>query len=120
MSPNELLQKLTQYEDAETAIAVYREANFIIAQLEDVKKAALNLAESELRSTGETGRKTPFGSCGWTQPKTRQLDKDAWQAAVAEDSDLSAIQMNFNRARSLLEKAQEPFLRLPEGRFFIK
>lgn len=120
MSPAELLQKLTQYEDAETAIAVYKEANLAISQFEEIKQAALSLAESELRSTGETGRKTAIGSCGWTQPKTRQLDKDAWQAAVAEDSDLSAIQTNFNRAKSLLERAQEPFTKLPEGRFFIK
>jgi hypothetical protein len=120
LNPIELTQKLAQYEDAETAIAVYREANHIISQFEEIKQAALNLAESELRSTGETSYKTAIGSCGWTQPKTRQLDKDAWQAAVADDSDLSAIQTNFNRAKSLLEKAQEPFTRLPEGRFFIK
>lgn len=54
MTPTELAQKLAQYEDADTAIAVYKEANFIISQLEEVKRAALNLAESELRATGET------------------------------------------------------------------
>lgn len=120
MSPTELLQRLAQYEDAETAIAVYKEANHAIGQFEEVKQAALSLAENELRSTGETSYKTAVGSCGWTQPKTRQLDKDAWQAAVAEDSDLSAVQTNFNWAKSLLDKVQEPYLRLPERRFFIR
>lgn len=120
MTPTELTQKLTQYEDADTAIAVYKEANFIISQLEEVKKAALSLAESELRSTGEAGRKTVAGSCGWTVPKTRQLDKDAWQAALAEDTNLTTVQVNFDRAKATLEKAQEPFTKLPEGRFFIK
>lgn len=120
MSPNELLQKLTQHEDAETAIAVYKEANHIIGLFEEVKQAALSLAENELRSTGETGRKTIAGSCGWTQPKTRQLDKDAWQKAVAQNYDLEAIQVNFERAKQTLDKAQEPYLKLPEGRFFIR
>lgn len=80
MSPTELAQELAQYEDADTAIAVYKEANLLISQFEEVKKAALNLAESELLATGETNLKTAIGSCGWSQPKTRQLDKDAWQA----------------------------------------
>lgn len=120
MTPTELAQKLAQYEDADTAIAVYKEANFIISQLEEVKRAALNLAESELRATGETGRKTAAGSCGWTIPKTRQLDKDTWQSALVEDTNLTTIQVNFDRAKATLEKAQEPFMRLPEERFFIK
>lgn len=120
MSPAELAQKLTQYEDADTAIAVYKEANFIIAQFEDVKKAALNLAENELRSTGETVRKTTIGSCGWTVPKTAQLDKVAWQAAVAENSDLAVVQSEFDRVDAALKKWQQPFMKLPEGRFYIK
>lgn len=120
MTPAELIQKLTQYEDGDTAIAVYKEANLAISQLEEVKRAALALAESELRQAGEVSRKTVAGSCGWTAPKTRQLDKDAWQAALAADTDLTAIQINFDRAKTILEKAQEPFTRLPESRFFIK
>lgn len=120
MTPTELIQKLTQYEDGDTAIAVYKEANLAISQFEEVKKAALALAENELRSTGEVSRKTVAGSCGWTAPKTRQLDKGAWQAALVVDTDLAAVQINFDRAKAILEKAQEPFTRLPESRFFIK
>jgi len=41
-SPIELNPKLTQYEDAETAVAIYKEANLIISQYEAVKQAALN------------------------------------------------------------------------------
>lgn len=120
MTPTELVQKLTEYEDLETAVAVYKEANFLIAQFEDVKKAALSLAESELRSTGETGRKTAIGSCGWTQPKTPQLDKEAWAAAIGKDTDLATFQRHFDAAEKVLRKAQEPFMKLPEGRFYIK
>lgn len=116
----ELAQKLAQYEDADTAIAVYKEASLLIGQLEDVKQSALSLAESELRSTGEVSRKTIVGSCGWTSPKTKQLNKAAWQSAIAESADLTAVQVNFNRAEETLKKAQEPFMVLPEGRFFIK
>lgn len=120
MTAIELAQKLAQYEDADTAIAVYKEANLLISQLEEVKQAALNLAESELRTTGEVSRKTVAGNCGWTAPKTKQLDKAAWTAAIAENQDLTAIQVNFDRAKKTLEKSQEPFMKLPEGRFFIK
>lgn len=120
MSPVELAQKLTQYEDVDTAIAVYKEANFIIGQLEDVKKAALSLAENELGLSGEVKRETIAGSCGWTAPKTKQLNKGKWQAAIAESGDLNSIQINFNVAEKLLKKAQEEYMELPEGKFFIR
>lgn len=120
MTPIELAQKLTQYEDVDTAIVVYREANLAIAEFEKVKQAALSLAENELRSTGEANHKSIAGSCGWTQPKTKQLDKGAWQAALATNAELECYQINFDQAEKLLRKAQEPFMKLPEGRFFIK
>jgi phage terminase large subunit GpA-like protein len=118
-SEAELAAILAQFEDVDSAIAVYKEANAAIAQFEEIKKAALSLAENELRSTGEVAKRTAVGSCGWTQPKTPQLDKTAWEAAISENPELSAYEVNFNRAEKLLKKAQEPFMKLPEGRFFI-
>lgn len=120
MSPIELTQKLTQHEDADTAIAVYKEANFIIGQYEEVKKAALNLAENELRLSGEAERKTIAGSCGWTKPKAKKLNEIKWRDAIKDDRELQRLEYQFNQLKSDLEEAQLPYMELAESRFFIR
>lgn len=112
--------KLAEYEDAETAIAVYRQANVTINELKRIKELCLDLAQSELRANGETHRATVLGSAGWSQPKTPRLDKGAWEHAAALEPDLAKIQADFDRAKKLLEVAQEPFMVLPEPAFFIR
>lgn len=67
--------KLAEYEDAETAIAVYRQANVTINELKRIKELCLDLAQSELRANGETHRATVLGSAGWSQPKRRAWTK---------------------------------------------
>lgn len=106
--------------DAETAIAVYRQANVTINELKRIKELCLDLAQSELRANGETHRATVLGSAGWSQPKTPRLDKGAWEHAAALEPDLAKIQADFDRAKKLLEVAQEPFMVLPEPAFFIR
>jgi hypothetical protein len=116
----ELNRKLAEAEDAETAIAVYKMANWIISQLEEVKKAAISLAEEDMQQQQINNLKTPVGSAGWTQPRIRQLDEGAWQDALVRSPHLMAIQRDFDVAQAALREAQEPYLKLPESRFFIR
>lgn len=116
----ELTGQLRQNEDAETAIDVYKTANWIIGQLEHVKNAAVDLAEKDLEQRGLDKLSTPTGSAGWTEPKTRQLDEDAWARAMGKDPDLREIQREFEAIKATLERAQEPYTELPETRFYIR
>lgn len=116
----ELTNILTQYEDAESAIAVYKEANLAIAEYEKIKQAALELAQHSLEETGETGLKTLVGSCGWTMPKTPQLDKEAWRQATLSDAELWNVDNEFAMAESRLKGYQQSFMVLPPKRFYIR
>jgi hypothetical protein len=116
----ELTGRLRQHEDAETAIDVYRTANWIIGQLEEIKDAALDLAEKDMEQRGLDKLSTPTGSAGWTEPKAKQLDEEAWTRALAKNPRLRQIEREYETARTALERAQEPFEELPESRFYIR
>jgi hypothetical protein len=116
----ELTGRLRQHEDAETAIDVYRTANWIIGQLEEIKDAALDLAEKDMEQRGLDKLSTPTGSAGWTEPKAKQLDEEAWTRALAKNPRLRQIEREYETARATLEQAQEPFEELPESRFYIR
>ena len=123
-TPDELAEILKKYEDAESAILVYKEAGAITAAFVEpynvVRKTAKAMAEGELRTAGERKRITSTGNCGWTQPKKPVLDAAAWKEAMREHAKLSTIQRAFDNAEADLELAQEPFKVLPAGNFYIK
>jgi hypothetical protein len=119
-TPTELAQILAQYEDAESAIVVYKEANLAIAGYEEVKKAALQLAEQALIDTGEAHLKTLIGSAGWTEPKKPQLDEEAWAKAMAKDHNLATVELNYRNAKRVLEDWQREYMKLPPKRFYIR
>jgi ribosomal protein L11 methylase PrmA len=116
----QLNAELNQNEDAETAIDIYKTVNWIVSELEEVKEAALDLAQQDMEQRGLDTLKTPAGSAGWTEPKAKQLDEQAWMEALAKDPRLMKIQRDFDLAKAALEQAQEPFMELPEARFFIR
>jgi hypothetical protein len=116
----ELRSELAQEEDAERAVEVYKMANWIISQLEELKESALKLAEQDMQQRNLTSLKTMAGSAGWTVPQARQLNERAWKEALVSDSRLMEIQRQFDLAQAVLDKAQEPFTELPESRFFIR
>jgi hypothetical protein len=116
----QLSAELRQNEDAETAIDVYKTINWIIGQLEDVKVFALDLAEGDMRQRELETLNTPSGSAGWTEPKTQQLDEEAWERAMSENPRLREIQHAYEAAKARLEGAQEPYMELPESRFYIR
>jgi len=115
-----LKRDLRHNEDAETAIDVYKTANWIIGQLEDVKEEALQLAEADVDQRGLRDLDTPTGSAGWTEPKVPQLNEEAWAKAMGKNPRLRQIQQAYEAARSELERAQRPYEELPESRFYIR
>ena len=121
-TPQELLAKLRQYETAESAIAVYKEAAGQIKAFKEVQQAALDCARTEMESDGVLHAKFEHGSVGWTKPRTPKLDRDAWAAVLANDARLQALQDAADRAQAKLEQAQQEAgcMVLPEPRFFIR
>ena len=115
-----LQQGLAQQEDAETAIAVYKLCNWIISELDSVKRDALALAEQELTAKGQSALRTPTGSAGWTEPEVKQVDEAAWLIALAQNPALMERQRAFDLAQAALQQAQAPYLKLPPSRFFIR
>jgi hypothetical protein len=111
---------LSDAEDAETGISIYKQTNWIIYQLEGVKDQALALAEQDMRRRELETLKTPVGSAGWTEPRAPQLDEKSWRLAMAEDPRLMEIQQAFDQAKAILERVQEPFTDLPDSRFHIR
>jgi len=116
----ELKRVLRDREDAETAIDVYKTANWIIGQLEEVKEDALRLAEADVDQRGLEDLDTPTGSAGWTEPKVQQLNEEAWAKAMGKSPRLREIQREYEAARSALERARRPYEELPEPRFYIR
>jgi hypothetical protein len=121
-TPQELRDKLQLHEDATSAIAVYLEAQSYIKQFEEVKAAALNCAQADMKADGVVHSKTDFGSAGWTRPKTPQLDKGKWATLIEHNARLKALQDEADRAADLLKTAQEEAgcMVLPSPRFYIK
>jgi hypothetical protein len=116
----ELTGELRRHEDAETAIQVYKMANWIIGQMEEVKAKARQLAEADMEQRGLDELDTPTGSAGWTEPQVRQLDEEAWARAMGRNPRLMELQREFEEAEAALEQAREPFKELPEPRFYIR
>lgn len=120
----ELAAILKKYEDAESAILVYKEAGAIMKAFDEpydaVRMTAKAMAQADLRLGGERKRVTNTGNCGWTKPKKAKLDPEQWRSAQREDADLADLQKAFDNAEADLVLAQEPFMVLPEGSFYIK
>jgi hypothetical protein len=117
---NLLRSELSRHEDAETAIDVYKTANWIINELDDVKQACLNLAEQDMDQRELGHLRTRSGTAGWTEPQARQLDEQGWRRAMAGNPDLMAVQRDYDLAEARLHQAREPYMELPEPRFFIR
>ena len=117
---DQLKEQLSRHEDAETAVDVYKSTNWIISELEGVKSMCVNLAEQDMQQRELEHLRTPAGSAGWTEPKIRILDEAAWLNAVSRDPELRAIQREYDQAEARLGQAQDPYLQLPEERFFIR
>ena len=117
--PTDLLQTLFQDESAETAVIVYKEAASYAQQFKDVQATALACAQADL-DEGESKRKTTFGSCGWTNPQSDELDKTAWQTAVAANPDLAALETAVANAQAVLKQAQRPYSRRRSPTFYIR
>lgn len=115
-----LQQGLAHQEDAETAIAVYKLCNWIISELDSIKRDALALAEQDLTAKGLPALRTPAGSAGWTEPEVKQLDEAAWRNALAHNPALMERQRAFDLAQAGLQQAQAPYFKLPPPRFFIR
>lgn len=117
---NQLAGQMARGEDAESAIAAYKSANWVISRMEEIKSAALELAQQDMEARGRASLKTMAGSAGWTEPRARQLNDAAWQEALGRDARLMQMQRDYERARAALEQAQEAYMDLPEARFFIR
>jgi hypothetical protein len=116
----ELSDRLAETEDAETAIAIYKIANLIAGQLEDIERAALTLAERDMKHREVEALTTAVGSAGWARPEAEQVDEKAWRRALDRNPNLREIQRDFDMAQAVLRQAQEPYLKLPEPGFFIR
>lgn len=117
---SQLKEQLARHEDAETAIDVYKSANWIVSQLEQVKSICMDLAEQDMEQRDLHYLRAPEGSAGWTEPKIRMLDETAWLNAISQNPELRRIQREYDQAEARLEQAQEPYMQLPEERFFIR
>jgi hypothetical protein len=115
-----LESEMARGEDVEAAIDVYKTANWIIDRLQAVKSEALELAEQDMRQRSLESVKTRVGSAGWTEPRAKQLDEEAWAKALERDPYLRQVHERYTRAQAALAEAQDPFMQLPESRFFIR
>jgi hypothetical protein len=116
----QLHAQMTATEEAEMAIAIYKKANWAASLLEEVKQAALVLAQEDMEQRGIDALKTAVGSAGWTKPEARQLQEQQWHAALAGDPKLLQLQRAFDLAQGALHQAQETYRALPEPRFVIR
>ena len=116
----DLNTRLTEAEDAETAIAIYRMASWLISQLDEVRQTASAMAEVDMKGREVESLRTPVGSAGWILSEEEQLDESAWRAALAQNPALVEVRRQFEAARVALREAQKPYMETPPPRFFIR
>ena len=109
-----LMEKLAQYPDPESAIAIYLEAAALEKHLAEVKAIARQRIENYMRETGEMVYKCQAGTAAYTKPKTLKLDKAMWTAAVLRDPVLAQLQHGYDLAADEPNRGQETFKVLPE------
>jgi hypothetical protein len=121
-TPQELLTTLHEFEDATSAISVYKEAVGYIKAFKEVQQAALDCAAAEMQSDGVLHTKTDFGTAGWTKPRTPRLDRDIWAGMIARNEQLKQLQDEADQATARLEQAQHEAgcFFMPEPRFYIR
>lgn len=111
---------LAEHEDVESAIAVYKEAACYVDKLEEIQDGAKQFAEMILRETGEAHVKTATGTAGWTKPRTKKLDKDAWARKLQTNEEARLAVEALSIATSRLDNAQADCMVMPEGTFYIR
>ncbi len=116
----ELSRRLEEAEDAETAIAVYKMADRIIALLQQIQASALDLAKKDMRRRDLQALKTPVGSAGWAEPRSKQLNERAWNRALASNPNLREIKRDFEVAQATLRQVQVSYQEASEDEFFIR
>lgn len=110
MTPDEMLIKLTQYNDIETATALWAEANTMEKRYKEIKDMCRGIVENHLRETGKLKGKTQTCAYGWTQPKPkRQLNEYKWQEAMLNNEDIREIVTAFEWQEMRLNRAKEPY-----------
>jgi hypothetical protein len=96
-------------ENLEDAALAYKLAGLTIKELEDVKTAALGMAEQIMRASGETHARTVVGTLGWTAPApSTKVDAKALLGAAANDQAL------------MVAIAPYVHVEIPAARFYIK
>ena len=113
MTPEELLEKLAEFTDPESSVALYLEATALEKKLAEVKSIARGHIEAYLRETGEVSYGCKAGKAAYTQPKTPKLNTKAWRDACLRDQTLAQWQRAYDIAAHDLDYAQEPFRELP-------
>ena len=122
MNDNErLAAKLFEYDDVESAIAVYKEAAGRIKALKATQVTARAVIEKHLADLGEREVTTVAGKAAYTVSKTLRLDKAQWNVAIQHNESAYFAQAAFDRASSALNFAQEDCacLVLPPGKLRI-
>ena len=123
MTPQEMLEKLTQYNDIETATAIWAEANAMAKEYAAIKNMCSGMVKNHLIETGEAKGKTATCAYGWTNPKPkRQLNEKAWENAVLDNPDIREIVQLYQHQEMRLNRAKEPFYEevQPNPRVYIK
>jgi superfamily I DNA and RNA helicase len=112
--------KLAEYEDVNSAIAIYKTVNVAIKHLETVKKMALTQAEAIMSQNGVKYHQGMAGSAGWTKPGKPKLNELAWKEAVVQRPDLQILVNQFDSLKKQIEFAQEEYSEPGQPRFYIR
>jgi len=123
-TPSELLEKLYEYDDIESWIALYIEARARESEFAEIKRVILARVKTELEKTGEVKGKTSFGaSYGITQPKSKmRLNQAEWRQALDSDDALYKLVYDVEFQQKRLEYARKSYMEeyTPIGRIYIK
>lgn len=118
-SPHELMARLNEEEDAESALNIIREALNIIQQYEQAVEYSRRFLAQDLLVNNETARSLEGGSYGWR----RELDEEAWEEALTEDTELAqqietieSVLDAGRKAQKLLTRLQQPYKRSIPGK----
>lgn len=118
-SPHELMARLNEQEDAESALTVIREAHNIIQQYEQAVDYSRRFLAQDLLENDATSRSVEGGNYGWR----RELDDEAWEEALTEDTELAqqvetieSVLEAGRKAQKLLTRLQQPYKRSIPGK----
>jgi len=101
-------------------VRYYQGVHFISKVVKRIKENLKHTIMVHFKKKGIDSYDCVYGSALITSPKSKKLDREAWEKALGENESLRNLQTSYLKAKRIYEEAQEPFLVERDGWLVIR